>query len=175
MSPFTRLFAFGVLVLAFIVDSRLASAQMLPPPTRSVELAGPRFGLTVLPDAMIEELAASDIVLRPYITQVGWQFERQFFTQDTGTAMVTELVTLLGGLEQNTPIPSVSWLVGFRTREGVEFGIGPNISPVGSALVFAAGVTVRTGIANVPFNVAVVPSQSGTRVTVVSGFSLRRR
>lgn len=174
MSSFTRLFAFAV-VVALIVDSRWASAQMLPPPTQSVELSGPRFGLTVLPDATIDELALHGLAIRPYITQVGWQFERQFFTKDGGTSMVTELVTLVGGLEQNRPIPSVSWLVGFRTREGLEFGIGPNLSPVGSALVFAAGVTVRTGVANVPFNVAVVPSRSGTRVTVMSGFSLRRR
>lgn len=171
---FSRMFAFAV-VLAIIVDSRWAAAQMLPPPTQTVELSGPRFGLTVLPDATIEELSAHGLSMRPYITQVGWQFERQFFTRDGGTAMVTELVTLIGGLELNKPIPSVSWLVGFRTRDGIEFGIGPNLSPVGPALVLAAGVTVRMGIANVPFNVAVVPSRSGPRVTVMSGFSLRTR
>jgi hypothetical protein len=62
-----------------------------------------------------------------------------------------------------------------RTRDGFEFGVGPNLSPSGTAFVLAAGITVRTGLVNVPLNVAVVPSKSGTRVTVVTGFSLRRR
>ena len=66
-------------------------------------------------------------------------------------------------------------MVGVRTRDGAEFGIGPNITPAGTALVFATGMTFRAGALNVPVNVAVVPSKAGTRVSVLSGFSLRRR
>jgi hypothetical protein len=36
-------------------------------------------------------------------------------------------------------------------------------------------MTFRTGAANIPVNVAIVPSRAGTRVTLVTGFSLRRR
>jgi hypothetical protein len=89
--------------------------------------------------------------------------------------MVTEWVALVGGLEKNVVLPSLSWVVGVRTRDGAEFGIGPNITPAGTALVFATGMTFRAGAVNVPVNVAVVPSKSGTRVSVLSGFSLRRR
>jgi hypothetical protein len=62
-----------------------------------------------------------------------------------------------------------------RTREGDEFGIGPNVTPAGTALVLAAGMTFRTGAVNIPVNVAVVPSKVGSRVTLLSGLSLRRR
>ncbi|HEY6507124.1 MAG TPA: hypothetical protein VIY56_03875, partial [Vicinamibacterales bacterium] len=79
------------------------------------------------------------------------------------------------GMEQGVVLPSLSWLVGLRTREGAEFGIGPNITPVGVSLVLAAGVTMRAGSLNVPLNVAVVPSKAGTRVSVLSGFNMRRR
>jgi hypothetical protein len=72
-------------------------------------------------------------------------------------------------------IPSLSWLVGVRTRDGAEFGIGPNITPAGAALALAAGITFRAGAFNVPVNVAVVPSKSGVRVSVLSGFSFRNR
>ena len=58
-------------------------------------------------------------------------------------AAVNEWVVLLGGLEQGHVLPSLNWLVGLRTREGAEFGIGPNVTPAGVALVFAAGVTIR--------------------------------
>lgn len=170
-----RYVAIGVSMIVWLGAAGSASAQMVPPPARSVELAGPRFGFTVLPDGVVEELVERNIRIRPFITQFGWQFERQFFSRESGTSMVTEFVALFGGLEQNTPIPSLSWLVGVRTRDGLEFGIGPNLSPAGSALVIAGGATVRTGIVNVPINVAVVPSRFGTRVTVLTGFSLRRR
>jgi hypothetical protein len=66
-------------------------------------------------------------------------------------------------------------MVGVRTRDGAEFGIGPNITPAGTALVLATGMTFRTGVMSIPVNVAVVPSKSGTRVTVLTGFSLRHR
>jgi hypothetical protein len=42
-------------------------------------------------------------------------------------------------------------------------------------MVFAAGMTFRTGALDIPVNVAVVPSKYGSRVSLLSGFSLRRR
>jgi hypothetical protein len=165
------------LAAAFAVATAIpAAAQTLPPYAHSADLSGPRFGLTLLSDGIVEKLAERQLaVTRPYVTQFGWQFERQFFTQDSGVTMVTEWVALLGGLEQSMALPSLSWLVGIRTRDGAEFGIGPNVTPAGTALVFATGMTFRTGAVNVPVNVAVVPSKSGTRVSVLTGFSLRRR
>jgi len=76
---------------------------------------------------------------------------------------------------QGVALPSLNWLVGLRTPEGAEFGIGPNITPIGTGLVLAAGMTFRAGAANIPLNLAVVPSKAGTRVTLLSGFSLRHR
>ena len=152
-----------------------AAAQTLPPVAHSADLSGPRFGLTLLSNGIVDTLADRQIAVRPYVSQFGWQVEKQFFTQDSGVTMVTEWVGLLGGLEQSVALPSVSWLVGIRTRDGAEFGIGPNITPAGTALVFATGMTFRTGAVNVPVNVAVVPSKSGTRVSILTGFSLRRR
>jgi hypothetical protein len=159
-----------------VVTAAPAAAQTLPAYAHSADLSGPRFGLTLLSDGIVEKLAERELpVTRPYVSQFGWQFERQFFTQDSGLTMVTEWVGLLGGLEQSLALPSLSWMVGVRTRDGAEFGIGPNITPAGTALVFATGMTFRTASVNVPVNVAVVPSRSGTRVSVLTGFSLRRR
>jgi len=39
----------------------------------------------------------------------------------------------------------------------------------------SATITMRAGTMNVPFNVAVVPSKMGTRVSVLSGFNMRRQ
>lgn len=73
----------------------------------------------------MDTLAEREIVVRPYITQFGWQLERQFFTRSSGVTMVTEWIGLLGGLDQGVALPSLSWMVGVRTRDGAEFGIGP--------------------------------------------------
>jgi hypothetical protein len=138
-------------------------------------LSGPRFGLTLLADGVVKKLDERDIHVGPHISQFGWQFEKQFYTRDSKVTMVTEWVALVGGLEQSVVLPSLSWMVGARTRDGAEFGIGPNITPAGTALVLATGMTFRAGAVNIPVNVAVVPSKSGTRVTLLSGFSLRHR
>ncbi len=152
-----------------------ALGQTLPPVAATANLSGPRFGFTLLSDGVVEKLKERNIEVGPHVSQFGWQLEKQFFTKSSGVTMVTEWVALVGGLEQSVALPSLSWMVGVRTRDGAEFGIGPNITPAGTALVFATGMTFRAGAVNVPVNVAVVPSKAGTRVSVLSGFSLRRR
>jgi hypothetical protein len=153
-----------------------AQTVITPPPpfAKTVTLSGPRFGFTSLSEGVVEKLRERQIEVTTPITQFGWQFEKQFYSKDSGIAAVNEWVVLLGGLDQGVPLPSVSWLVGLRTREGTEFGVGPNITPAGVALAFAAGVTIRAGSLNVPMNVAVVPSKAGTRISFLTGFNTRR-
>jgi len=155
-----------------------AAAQnvLLPPPTpNEVNLSGPRFGITALSDGVVNDLAARGLKAPPMISQFGWQTERAFYRSDSGVAALSEWVVLLGGLEQDLKIPSMTWLVGLRSATGAEFGIGPNFSPAGSALAMAGGVTFRHGYLNVPVNVAIVPSKNGTRISMLTGFNMRRR
>jgi hypothetical protein len=150
-----------------------AQDPRVPPPAQRVNLSGPRFGVTYLGGSIVDTLAANGIDVAPVITQFGWQFERMIYTGETGISAVTEWVVLVGGLEQSTFLPSVSWLVGMRGPKGAEFGVGPNVSAAGSALAIAGGVTTRAGAFNLPVNVAVVPSKIGTRVSVLVGFTTR--
>ena len=168
-----RRLACGIVLIVVVCVP--ASAQTLPPIASTADLSGPRFGLTLLSEGVVGDLATRDIDVAPHLSQFGWQFERQFFAKGGPVTMVTEWVALLGGLEQGVALPSLSWMVGVRTRDGAEFGIGPNVTPAGTALVLATGMTFRAGALNVPVNVAVVPSRTGTRVTLLTGFSLRHR
>jgi hypothetical protein len=145
-----------------------------PRVTREVNLSGPRFGLTLLSDGTVRALEDRDIRVRPIVSQFGWQFERRMLVNDDGLTALMEWVPLVSGLEQGVALPSLNWLVGVRTPSGTEFGIGPNITPVGVGLVVAGGITVRSGNINVPLNVAVASSKSGARVTILTGFNLRR-
>jgi hypothetical protein len=162
--------------VALPVAAQTATGDVTIPPPRlkTVGLSGPRFGMTALSDGVVEKLAERSIYVSSNITQFGWQFEKQFYRRDSGPAVVNEWVFLLGGLEQGYTLPSLSWLVGLRSRNGAEFGLGPNITPAGVALALAGGVTFRSGGLNVPVTFALVPSRAGTRVSMLTGFSLRR-
>ena len=109
------------------------------------------------------------------ISQFGWQWEKQFLSSDTGATAVTEWVLLFGGVDQGVLIPSLTWLLGMRTVGGIEFAAGPNLSPAGTGVAIAGGVTLRAGNLNVPLNLAVVPSSSGPRFSFLMGFNSKRR
>lgn len=173
-----RRMAFALILIGFVSAPARAQSlypQSAPPPlAKTISLAGPRFGVTMLNDRMIEKLHERNIDVSSTISQFGWQFEREFYSKQNGPTILNEWVVLLGGLDQGVAIPSVSWLVGMRTKEGAEFGIGPNVTPGGVALALAAGVTFRAGVVNVPMTFAMVPSKYGTRISVLSGFVLRK-
>jgi hypothetical protein len=143
--------------------------------TDVVDMSGPRIGLTVLNQKSVDTLAEHEITVRPMVSQFGWQFERRLYTNGDGTTMLMEWVPLVSGLEQGVALPSLNWLVGARTRSGTEFGIGPNVTPLGVGLVGAFGITIQTGALHVPLNFAIASSKSGTRVSVMTGFNLRRK
>jgi hypothetical protein len=165
----------GAAILTLGLCTPALGQTAVPPAAPAASLSGPRLGFTFLSDGIVRRLKDdASINVSPVVTQFGWQFEKQFYSTENGPTAVTEWVVLVGGLEQGVVLPSVSWLVGMRTMKGAEFGIGPNITPVGAALAVAAGVTFRAGGLNVPVNVAVVPSKSGVRVSLLAGFNTRR-
>ncbi len=153
-----------------------ASGQDAEPPVgRTISLSGPRFGATFLSDGILRKLDDNSIEVGSVVSQFGWQFEKQFLNTGSGPTAVSEWVLLVGGMEQGVVLPSVTWLVGLRSKAGAEFGVGPNLTPAGAALALAGGVTFRAGSLNLPVNLAVVPSKSGIRVSVLCGFNTRRR
>lgn len=137
---------------------------------------GPRLGITYVgPGAFADILEAEG--KRNIYSQFGWQFEARMFTTDNGLSGLVEFVPLIGGLDMGKFIPSISVLMGIRTKEGIEFGVGPNLAlyfsptaggwdffdgpplPTGSlGIVLAAGMSIKSGKINFPINLAFVPS-----------------
>lgn len=170
----TAVGAFGLLV----TGAQHAAAQpVLAPqvPAETIDLSGPRFGVTFLNGSLRDTLADAGIEVGPTISQFGWQKERRFLSSPNGFTGVTEWVILFGGMDQGTVLPSFSWLVGMRSVKGVEFAVGPNLSAGGVSIALAGGVTLRTGNLNIPMNVAAVPSKNGVRLSMLAGFNTRRR
>jgi len=141
----------------------------------SLELSGPRLGVTYLSDSFTKTIKdEADIKLEPFMAQFGWQFEKRFFSISSGATAVSEWIVLIGGFEQEKFLPSISWLIGMRSAEGFEIGAGPNLSASGTSVVIAGGVTLQSGEINFPINLAVATSKSGPRVSLLFGFNIRK-
>jgi hypothetical protein len=174
----SRTFAIGAIIAGLLPAALFAQQSIpdsrLPTATERAGLSGPRVGATFLTTSMRDKLLADhNIKVGPVISQFGWQFERQFLGNEGGPTAVSEWVVMVGGLDQGVFLPSLTWLVGIRTSSGQEIGVGPNVTPAGVALAIAAGVTKRAGSMNIPFNLAVVPSQNGVRMSLLTGFTMR--
>jgi len=66
------------------------SGPQAPPPAGTLELAGPRFGVTMLSQGVIDKLKKDrDITIGSTISQFGWQFERQFYSNAGGVTSET--------------------------------------------------------------------------------------
>ena len=170
-----RLFAIVVGTVVFSSAAYAQGAQTQRPPD-TMSLSGPRAGITYLTPAVVDQIKEDfNKDINPVISQFGWQFEKRFMSSDTGATAVTEWVVLFGGIDQGVVIPSLTWLVGMRTVGGIELAAGPNLSPAGTGVAIAAGVTMRVGNLNVPFNAAVVPSANGPRFSFLLGFNSKRR
>ena len=159
-----------LLILVLALGFLTVNAQQID------RLAGPRVGVTFLtPGFMSEELETS------MITQYGWQWESRF--ADNGSiAGLVEWVVVVGGMEQQMFLPSISSLVGVRTGEGMEYAIGPNLSATGINMVFTIGKNFKSGDLNFPVNLAFVPNgnvwgedeESGARISLMIGFNMSK-
>lgn len=170
---FRKLVVAGLVALGSVAHE--AQAQDPSDMVRATYHTGPRFGVTWLSGALVDEVKKRyDLIISPVITQFGWQYERQFASLEGGPVALNEFILLVGGLDQGTALPSLTWLVGIRTPGQFEVGVGPNATPAGVALAISLGQTFRLGALSIPVNVAVVPSRFGVRSSIITGFNILR-
>ena len=143
-------------------------------------LSGPRFGFTVF-TGDVAKYRQQVQNKQPIMSQFGWQFETQIVSTTSGNQALMEWIILLGGLEQSERNLSLSWMAGYRLPNGLELGVGPNISVRPSedpeetiasttSMVVAAGATLPFGELYVPANLAVAFAEGGPRITMLLGW-----
>lgn len=149
------------------------------PHQRGLKLGGPRFGVSYSNGPGFDDLVKQvhetkpDATVNSFMTQFGWQMEYRMFRTDQGVTALTELIPLVGGLDQGLALPSLTWLVGLRGADGMEFGVGPDIGIGGVSMMIGAGYTVDMGGINIPINLAVGEGAKNTTSTCLSvGFNL---
>ena len=171
------------LFVAMAMGSGAASAQITQPEIPEAQrvrrvarqhLAGPRFGFTVFTGDVAD--GRDQMGLEPLMTQFGWQWETQLVSQNSGNQVLMEWVLLVGGVEQDEFNVSLGWLSGYRFPNGVEFGVGPNLSysrdteDTTTSMIFAVGATAPFGDMYVPVNFAVSIAKGGPRLTALLGW-----
>jgi hypothetical protein len=137
-------------------------------------MSGPRLGVTFVAGAHGREVMREHSLTSP-MSQFGWHFEQITRPLGGGPMFVVEEVFLIGAVEQSTAVPAATLLLGIRFPSGFEFGLGPNATPIGSALAIGAGWRLQYGGVSVPFNVALVTSPGAQRISFLTGYALRRR
>ena len=179
MSRTILILAITALITGFGVDSAAAQADTIPQHLRArqlprQQLSGPRFGFTTFTGdvARLRQSLGKEAIM----SQFGWQFETQIVSTQSGNQALMEWVVLVGGVEQDELNLSLSWLAGYRLPNGVEFGVGPNVSvrkeggdPT-TSMIIAGGATLPFGELYVPLNMAVAFAQGGPRITALMGW-----
>ena len=169
------------------------------------KLAGPRIGVTLITpgavaDFIHEGFDFDDDIKKhgetgsAFTTQYGWQWESRFADGGGNVTGIVEWVALVGGMEQGLFLPSISSVIGARTADGLEFGVGPNLSLSGIGMVFAVGYNFKSGDLNLPVNLVIMPGKdvkgnlynaanstyeeytynTGARISIMIGFNMSK-
>jgi len=149
------------------------------PHERGLGVGGPRFGLSYISGGGYDKLQTAvkkskpDAEVDALMTQFGWQLEYRIFRTSKGLTALTEFIPLVGGLDQGLALPSATWLVGLRGKNGFEVGVGPNVGLGGASMMLGMGYTFDMGGINIPVNIAVGRgAYQTTGIAFSTGFNL---
>ena len=137
------------------------------------KLAGPRLGVTFISPGPIADFLHDGFDFDgdeeqygstgPAITTLyGWQWESRFADGGGQIVGIVEWIVLVGGMEKGMFLPSASSIIGARMDNGLEFGVGPNLSLSGIGMVFGMGYNFKSGNLNLPINISVIPGKNMT-------------
>lgn len=170
------------------------------------QLAGPRIGMTLITAGSTadflhkgfdyvqyeDEYEGAEHKLgetgSAFTTQYGWQWESRFADGGGEVVGIVEWIALVAGMEQGKFLPSLTSVIGARTANGFELGVGPSLSLTGVGMVFAIGKNFQSGSLNMPVNLVFMPGKntdsdingedytysSGARISLMVGFNLAK-
>lgn len=142
-------------------------------------LGGPRLGLTYIADNGELTQSFKGKNLGRLISQFGWLFEYQVIPKSEAPTFLVQFSAMVSGVEQGVFYPNIALVMGLRTFDGYELGLGPNIM-LGSgmishsALMVGIGKNFMYGDVNIPVNLSISTSPKGTRVNFTFGYAIAK-
>lgn len=182
-----------------IVFTIVLGLALLTSSAQIQKLAGPRIGVTLITAGSTADFIHEGfdfdegnqkygLTGSAFTTQYGWQWESRFADGGGDVVGIVEWIALVGGMEQGLFLPSISSVIGARTANGLEFGVGPNLSLSGVGMLFAVGHNFKSGSLNIPVNLVFMPGKAmkgnsegesysyntGARISIMVGFNLAK-
>ena len=177
LSATTFAFALPVMLVASASLSTVATAQAgpsVPPvirmPRTGPAVSGPRLGMSWLGREERDSLAGHDVELGAETAQIGWEFEHSWTGRST--APNVRLTFLAGGLERGEFLPTVSALVGMRSRAGIGLAVGPQYTTETVGIEGVLEYVWRLEDRAIPVSVRYSGTANGPRLTFLLGFSI---
>lgn len=119
----------------------------------------------------------------PLFSEIGVFAKQLTKLGDTDTYLTFQEMLLFGGLDQNMAMPTLRFLLGFESRLGMEFAVGPyvafNTPEDGTQLRFSFAYVVGWTLSNegvsIPVYISFVPYPSywQPRFSLITGFSFK--
>lgn len=179
-----------IIGIQFILFSGLIKIFAQNEERRFQAYLGPRIGVTYVasdPEEFNEQLQKmypnDDRKYIPFFTQFGINLEQRVRLGSTKSHFAIQEILVVGGIDQGIFIPSFSFLIGFRSHTGFEFGLGPNFIlkwaqdelELATSVLYAIGWTFSFHTAYIPINLAVIPTPADghPRFSLVSGFNFK--
>lgn len=127
------------------------------------------------------------------LTQFGYQVEYNKVT--TSGSAISEFLILGSGMDQGIVIPSISWIVGYRFNNGLEFGGGHNMTIIKTnnkyyadknmdldndiqnkidlvpAFEWMVGYSLKADELVVPIRLSVAQSRAYVKLSLLTGFN----
>jgi hypothetical protein len=135
-------------------------------------------------DALQQMYPNAERDYQPLLTHFGVNFEQRIRLGNTGSHFAFQEVFTIAGIDQGMALPYFSLLVGFRSRRGPQFGLGPLLLvrwtseelEIAVSVVYSVGWGFSFHDAYVPLSIAVVPTPRDGHPTfgLFSGFDLVR-
>ena len=199
-------------IKTFLIIALVFFTTMLISTTANAQiekLAGPRVGVTFISPGPIADFLHDGFDFDgdeeqygstgPAITTLyGWQWESRFADGGGQIVGIVEWIVLVGGMEKGMFLPSASSIIGARMGNGLEFGVGPNLSLSGIGMVFGLGYNFKSGNLNLPVSISFIPGKkmdgtiynfneatqineetnyeynTGTRIAITLGFNMSK-
>ncbi len=113
----------------------------------------------------------------PHMLVLGYEMNQVYGTPGAQLNLLLIANGMIAGLNQAVAVPSANLITGIELRNGMQLGVGANVSPADPSgeenyihMIAAVGTNRRVGSFTIPLHFSIIPDPNGfTRAAFTSG------